>query len=145
FLYAFYVFTQLGARCELTEAGLKHAIKPVREKGVAPGTGLFLAAEYKNSLAGFSALGRLGLPAEKVAQMACEELLKFHQTGAAVDEHLADQLLLPAALASEKSEYQVAEVSTHLTTNAWVIEQFGLARVTVDEGEKLVTVKPLSE
>ncbi|WP_178379595.1 RNA 3'-terminal phosphate cyclase [Fischerella major] len=136
---------RMASRAEnlLTEAGFKHAIKPVREKGVAPGTGLFLTAEYENSLAGFSALGRLGLPAEKVAQMACEELLKFHQTGAVVDEHLADQLLLPAALASEKSEYHVAEVSTHLTTNAWVIEQFGLARVTVDEGEKLVTVKPL--
>lgn len=102
-----------------------------------------MTAEYENNLAGFSALGRLGLPAEKVAQMACEELLKFHQTGAAVDEHLADQLLLPAALALDQSEYHVAEVSTHLTTNAWVIEQFGLARVTADEREKLVTVKPL--
>jgi len=52
---------------------------------------------------------------------------------------LVDQLLLPAALASEASQYRVAEISTHLTTNAAIIEQFGLARVTVDEAEKLVS------
>ncbi|MFB2768325.1 RNA 3'-terminal phosphate cyclase [Pelatocladus sp. BLCC-F211] len=137
---------RIASRTEnlLREAGLKHIIKPVREKGVAPGAGLFLTAEYENSLAGFSSLGRLGLPAEKVAQIACEELLKFNQTGAAVDEHLADQLLLPAALASAPSEYQVAEVSTHLTTNAWVLEQFGLANIKIDADQKIVRVEPLS-
>ena len=52
----------------------------------------------------------MGLPAEKVAEIACEES-QFHHTGAPVDVHLADQLLLPAALASEKSQYRVAEIS----------------------------------
>ncbi len=127
----------------LQEAGLKATVQPLRYKGIAPGAGLFLTAEYENTLAGFSALGRVGLPAEKVAQIACDELLKFHQTGAAVDEHLADQLLLPAALATEESKYQVAKVSMHLITNAWVIEKFRLARVIVDELEKMVTVQPL--
>ncbi len=135
---------RMASRAEniLREAGLKPAIQPLREKGVAPGAGLFLTVEYENSLAGFSALGRIGLPAEKIAQMACEELLKFHQTGASVDEHLADQLMLPAALVSHKSEYRVGVVSRHLTTNAWAIEQFGLARVIVDEDEKMVMVEP---
>lgn len=72
--------------------------------------------------------------------MPCKELLGFHQTGAPVDVHLADQLLLPVALASEESQYRVAEISTHVTTNAWVIEQFGVARITVDEKDKLVAV-----
>ena len=124
----------------LKQAGLKAAVQTLRETGVAAGAGIFLTAEYKNSLAGFGGLGRLRLTAEKVADIACEELLKFHQTWAAVDEHLGDQLLLPAALASQGSQYRVAEVSTHLTTNAAVIEQFGLARVTVDAGEKIVAV-----
>jgi RNA 3'-terminal phosphate cyclase (ATP) len=137
---------RMASRAEnvLREAQLKPSVQPLRAKGVAPGAGLFLTAEYENSLAGFGALGRIGLPADKVADMACEELLKFHETGAPVDEHLADQLLLPAALASTRSEYRVPEVSTHLTTNAWVIEQFGLARVKVDEVEKRVVVEPLN-
>ncbi|GAX41722.1 RNA 3'-terminal phosphate cyclase [Tolypothrix sp. NIES-4075] len=127
----------------LQEAKLKVAVQALREKGIAPGAGLFLTAKYKNSLAGFGGLGEKRLSSEKVAEIACEELLKFHQTIAPVDEHLADQLLLPAALASEKSEYRVAEVSLHLTTNAAIIEQFGLARVMVDDVEKKVVVEPM--
>ena len=127
----------------LREGGLKPILQALRAKGVAAGAGFFLTAEYENSLAGFAGLGRLGLAAEKVAEIACEEFLKFHHRSAAVDEHLADQLLLPAAVASGESQYQVAEVSLHLRTNAAVIEQFGVARVTVDEGEKMVTVVPI--
>ncbi|WP_392534676.1 RNA 3'-terminal phosphate cyclase [Nostoc sp. C117] len=128
----------------LRKAHLKVAVQASQEKGVAPGAGIFLTAEYQNSLAGFGGFGRLRLSAETVAEIACQELLNFHQTGAAVDEHLADQLLLPAALASQASHYQVAEVSSHLTTNAGIIQQFGLAEITVDEAEKIVSVKSLT-
>jgi len=128
----------------LHQADLRATVQPLRERGVAPGAGLFLKAEYENSLAGFGALGRVGLPSEKVAEMACEELLNFHKMVAPVDVHLADQLLLPAALASAESQYRVAEISTHLMTNAWVIEQFRLARVTVNEAEEVVAVAPVS-
>jgi len=62
------------------------------------------------------------------AAIATQELLNFHANGALIDIYLADQLLLPAALASEPSQYRSAGISTHLTTNAWVIEQFGLAK-----------------
>lgn len=136
---------RMASRAEniLREEQLKVAVQPIHAKGVAPGAGLFLTAEYENSLAGFSGLGRIGLPAEKVAEIACEEFLKFHEIGAPVDEHLGDQLLLPAALASTRSEYRVAVVSTHLTTNASIIELFGLAKVTVDEEENRVVVEPL--
>ncbi|MCL1467677.1 RNA 3'-terminal phosphate cyclase [Argonema galeatum] len=127
----------------LREANLQVNIKALRERGIAPGAGIFLTSEYKNSLAGFSALGRQNFPAEKVAEMACEELLNFHEKVAPVDVHLADQLLLPSALASSQSQYRVAEISTHLTTNAWVIQQFGLAEINIDETEKIVAIAPL--
>lgn len=135
---------RMASRAEnlLRAENLKVAVQPIHAKGVAPGAGLFLTAEYEQSLAGFSSLGRINLPAEKVAETACEEFLKFHETDAPVDEHLADQLLLSAALALSKSEYRTSAVTTHLTTNAWVIEQFGLARITVDEEKKTVTVEP---
>lgn len=128
----------------LDQADLKAQVRPLRERGIGPGAGVFLTADYENSRAGFGALGRLGLPAEKVAEMACEELLDFHATGAPVDVHLADQLLLPLALASGASQYRVAEISLHLTTNAWVIEKFGLAKITIDEVEKVVAIAPRS-
>jgi RNA 3'-terminal phosphate cyclase (ATP) len=129
----------------LREGNMRAIVQPVRERGVAPGAGIFLTASYENSLAGFSSLGRLGVPAEKVAEMAVEEFLEFHKNGAPADVHLADQLLLPAALASERSQYRVADITAHLTTNAWVIEQFGVAGIAIDEAEKVVAVAPGGE
>jgi RNA 3'-terminal phosphate cyclase (ATP) len=41
-----------------------------------------------------------------------------------VDEHSADQLLLPLALAEGPSTFPVAVVSSHLVTNVSVIRQF---------------------
>ena len=79
----------------------------------------------------------------QVAAIATQELLNFHANGAPIDIYLADQLLLPAALASNASQYRSAGISTHLTTNAWVIEQFGLAKTVINAVDKLITVTPL--
>jgi RNA 3'-terminal phosphate cyclase (ATP) len=81
------------------------------------------------------------LPAERVAEIAIEELLNFHGTETPVDRFLADQLLLPAALGSGTSQYRVAQISKHLITNAWAIEQFGLARITIDEKDRIITIR----
>jgi RNA 3'-terminal phosphate cyclase (ATP) len=40
------------------------------------------------------------------------------------------------------SQYRVASISNHLTTNAWVIEQFELADIAIEEDQKLVGVRP---
>ena len=128
----------------LEPADLKAQVQPLRERGVGPGAGIFLTAEYEYSRAGFGAVGKVGLASEQVAAIATQELLNFHANGAPVDVHLADQLLLPAALASKPSQYRVAEVSTHLITNAWVIEQFGLAKTTIDSANKYIIVTPAS-
>lgn len=133
---------RMASRAEnlLRAAGLRVYVQALREKGVAPGAGIFLTAEYRHSLTGFGGFGRLRLSSEKVAEIACEQLLQFHQTGAPVDEHLADQLLLPAVLASGESQYKVAEVSTHLTTNAAVIEMFGLGKIRINQAQKTVGI-----
>lgn len=126
----------------LEQANLQAQVQPLRARGVGAGAGIFLTAEYALSRAGFGAVGKIGLPAERVAEMAVQELLDFHAHAAPVDIHLADQLLLPAALAAAPSQYRISEVSQHLTTNAWTIAQFGLAETSIDQNAKLVTVKP---
>ncbi|HEY9695673.1 MAG TPA: RNA 3'-terminal phosphate cyclase [Trichocoleus sp.] len=126
----------------LQQANLKANVQPLRARGIAPGAGIFLTAEYEQSRAGFGAVGKLGLAAEKVAELAVQDLLIFHQTDAPIDPHLADQLLLPAALAATPTQYRVAEITLHLQTNAWVIEQFGLAKVTIDPATQIITVMP---
>jgi RNA 3'-terminal phosphate cyclase (ATP) len=90
----------------------------------SPGAWCMLVAEYKDALAGFNALGELRKPAEKVADEALDAYEAFERTGAAVDRHLADQLLLPMALAAGRSRFTTEAVTQHLLTNADVIRHF---------------------
>ena len=56
-----------------------------------------------------------------MALKAVEQVTQFTQSAAAVEEHLADQLLLPLALAG-KGEFKTSEPSLHSLTNAEVIK-----------------------
>jgi RNA 3'-terminal phosphate cyclase (ATP) len=93
------------------------------------GTLVFLAIRGR---AGFSALGRRGLPAEDVADAAVEPLLAYLATRAAVDGHLADQLVPFCALAQAESTFTCPAISGHLTTVAWVVEQLLPVRVHLE-------------
>jgi RNA 3'-terminal phosphate cyclase (ATP) len=120
----------------LEQAGLPAAITPARVQSVSPGAGIFLAAEYEASLAGFSSLGQKGKPSEQVAEEAVEQFLAFHQNGAFADEHLADQLILPIALVGSPVTFSTSTLSQHTLTNIWVVEQFFGSIVAVDHENK---------
>jgi RNA 3'-terminal phosphate cyclase (ATP) len=74
--------------------------------------------------AGFSALGARGKPAEQVADEVAAAYKAFCQSHAALDPHLADQILPYLALAKGASAVTTAAITSHLLTNAWVIKQF---------------------
>jgi RNA 3'-terminal phosphate cyclase (ATP) len=116
----------------LEAEGIRARVDPLRVRSACAGAGIFLGAEYAAVRAGFSAPGAKGKPSEQVAEEAALALLAHRKSGAALDEHLADQVVLPMTLASGTSGYTVARVSRHLITNAWVVEQFGLAQVAID-------------
>lgn len=120
------------ARNVLAERGLEAQVEPRRLRGDGPGAGIFLFVRYEHVVAGFTSYGRKGLPAEHVAEAACEHLLTHHQTGIAVDPHLADQLVLPMALAEGESRLVTSEVTQHLLTNTWVVQQFLDCTLSVD-------------
>jgi RNA 3'-terminal phosphate cyclase (ATP) len=101
---------------------------PARTKG----TFLLLLAEFKHSSACYVGLGALGKRAEQVADEACLWLEKFLAGTGAIDEHLADQLLLPLAFASGESKFRTAQVTPHLLTNAEVIRAFGAAEIEIE-------------
>jgi RNA 3'-terminal phosphate cyclase (ATP) len=117
----------------LAPLGIHVDVRAERASAACAGTGIFLLAEYRQVCAGFSALGARGKPAERVAEEAAEALLHHHASGAAVDPHLADQLLLPLALAAGPSRFMVEQVTRHLETNAWTIERFGIARIAIEQ------------
>ncbi len=94
----------------------------LRGTGFSQGTGITLWAETTNSILGASALGERGVPAEKVGNIAAEALVQELQGGGSVDVFTADQLLPYFAIAG--GEYTVRELSEHVKTNIWLIEQF---------------------
>ncbi len=114
---------------------------PARTKG----TMLLLLAEFRHSTACYFSLGALGKRAEQVADEACLWLEKFLAGTGAVDEYLADQLLLPLAFADGDSRFRTALVTDHLRTNAAVIEAFGAADIDIEKdgrhGEGSVRVR----
>lgn len=119
----------------LSSAGLRAEITPRRERGVGSGAGLCLIAEYEYALAGFSALGERGKSSEQVAEETCRDLLAHHASGAPVDSHLSDQLLLPMAFAHGRSELRVGCITRHLLTNAYVIRQLIPVQIEIEGDE----------
>ena len=112
-------------------------------EGPSAGTGtvVFVGATFENGAVGFTALGKRGKPAERVADDACSDFFKFMASEAAVDDHLADQIVLYMALAKGRSSLTVRKITRHLMTNMWVIEQFLPTRFEVDEETGTVSVE----
>lgn len=123
------------ARSLLGQAGIAAELTAERITAASPGAGIFLTAEYENLRSGFCALGERGKPSETVAGEAVAALLAHRDSGAALDAHLADQLVVAAALARGRSEFSVESITRHLATNAWVVERFGLARIRISARE----------
>jgi RNA 3'-terminal phosphate cyclase (ATP) len=101
---------------------------PARSRG----TMLLLLAEFEHSQCCYFALGAPGKLAEVVADEAVDALQAFLATDGAVDQHLADQLIVPLALAPGVSEVRTSKVTQHLLTNADVVRRFIERRIEVE-------------
>lgn len=127
-------------RIRLAEAGyaLERRVEPAPSSG--QGNILFLKGEYEAGVAGFSVLGKKGWPAEQVAEDLCLQFLDFEGSGASLDKHLADQLLIYMALAKGDSLFRAEQVTSHLMTNIEIIENFLPVHFKVDQGDRLIAV-----
>ncbi len=108
----------------LRARGLSPVLETATVKASSPGTFVGVVGRGETARAGGFALGARGKPAERVAEEALRPYLEVMDAEAAVDEYLADQVLLPAALASGKTVLRTPRLTRHLLTNAWVIERF---------------------
>ena len=119
----------------LKQAGLKVDLREETWPG-GPGTVLAVVLDTTPVPTLFFGLGARGKPAERVADEAVDQALAYlNASGAAVDAHSADQIVLPLALAEGPSTFSVAEVTSHLLTNVAVIRRF-VDRDIVCEGEE---------
>jgi RNA 3'-terminal phosphate cyclase (ATP) len=127
----------------LEQAGLPFNLEPERVRSISPGAGLFITAEYEKSRAGFTALGQKGKPSERVAEEAVNDLLAFEQTEAVVDAHLADQLIVPLALARQPANLRAEQLTEHTLTNLWVVEQFLGPVAQIDQESNTIRFGPV--
>ncbi len=105
-----------------------------------PANVLMIEIERTGSREVVTGHGEKGLRAELVAERACDELARHVASNVPVGEHLADQLLLPMALAGGGRFRTAAPLSLHATTNIATIRQFLDVPIRADEQNGVVEV-----
>ena len=95
----------------------------VDTSAVGPGNCVSVIIKAEEITEVFTALGKRGLPAEQVASQVVQDVREYLDSEIPVGHYLADQLLLPLALAGSGA-FITGPPSLHATTNMSVIEQF---------------------
>ncbi len=107
-----------------------------------PGNILMLEARFTHASEVVSGFGKLGVSAETVGEKAAKRMAGYLASAAAVGPYLADQLLLPMALAGG-GRFTTVKLSQHSRTAADVIAKFLPVSFRFDEqegGPNMVTV-----
>lgn len=97
-----------------------------------PGNVAMLSMEFEHSRALFTGFGELGVSRKEVANRVSVAANQFYKSGTTVDGHLADQLLIPFALAGGGS-FTTVKPTPHTTTNIEVIAKFLDVHITCGE------------
>lgn len=77
-------------------------------------------------------LGKRGLRAEKVAEQVVQDVRNYLDSDVPVGKYLADQILLPLALAGEGA-FLTGQPTSHTITNMAIIEKFLAVRFNIEE------------
>lgn len=109
----------------------------IREANEIDGSGNLIAlnAQYPEHSLYITSHGADNKSSFRVAQDAIKHLTTFSNSNAAIHSRLADQLLLPLALAGSGS-ISTNGLSNHLKTNIQTIEQFLQIKFKITEKEK---------
>ncbi|HEY1122972.1 MAG TPA: RNA 3'-terminal phosphate cyclase, partial [Haloferula sp.] len=118
------------------------AVHPCKDATVesfepGPGAGIccFVESEFDGLRELTSAFGEHGIGAEKIGHRAAKLMQDFLGCGAPVGRCLADQLLLPMALAGD-GRIVTMSPDAHVPTNIAVIEKFLPVKFSVHDGER---------
>jgi len=93
------------------------------ERSPGPGNVVTIEIECEHVTEVFSGFGERSLRSEAVAEKAVHQARRYIGSEAAVGEYLADQLLIPMAMAGGGS-FTTLPLSRHATTNIEVIGKF---------------------
>ncbi len=90
---------------------------------IGPGNAVVVKVQSVGVTAVFTSFGEKGRGAEAVAESACNQVRRYLSAGAPIDEHLADQLLIPLALCGA-GRFRAQSLTQHAMTNMDVIARF---------------------
>jgi RNA 3'-terminal phosphate cyclase (ATP) len=93
------------------------------ENSQSPGNILTVAVESENITEVFTGFGEKGVSAEKVANRAVKSVREYLAFNVPVGRYLADQLLIPMALAGG-GKFRTLSPTQHTTTNIEIIKKF---------------------
>lgn len=96
-----------------------------------PGNIVTIEIESEHVTEVCTGFGEKGVRAEEVAEKAVREALTYIESGVPVGEHLADQLVLPMALAGAGS-FRTMPLSLHTTTHIELLQQVLGARIRAE-------------
>ena len=107
-----------------------------------PGNVVQVEIECEHATEVVTAFGAKGIRAEHVAQAAADEAKAYLASGAPVGAHLADQLLVPLALAGGGRYRAVAPLPPHAETQiARIGTRLGVKTKVVPVGDRVVQVE----
>ncbi len=112
-------------RSLLEKRGYRTHIEVLNDQtALQKGAALLLWAETETGcLLGSDQAGKPGRRSEKIAHSVVTSLFEDLDTKATTDRHLADQLILFAALAGGTSEYVIPRMTEHVESNLWLVEK----------------------
>jgi len=101
---------------------------------LSPGSVICLWVEG-DALIGDDGIGERGKTAERVGSEAAQRLVNQIKTGAYVDLHTADNLILPCSLAAGTSVFTTSRLTLHTLTAVEVAKQITGAKIVVEGSE----------
>ena len=109
----------------------------VKEVNDSPGPGNILTLEIKseNITEVFTGFGEYSVKAEKVAKRVVSQVKEYLDLDVPVGRYLADQLLIPLALAGG-GKFRTLSPTKHTVTNIEIIKQFLDVEIKLSEYEK---------
>lgn len=128
-----------SAKKKLNGLRVKTDIKPIVAEPVpfSPGSFVCLWAEGENVFLGADSLGARGKPSETVGEEAANKMINEVRSGANLDRHTADHMILPASLAVGESVFRTSLITLHTLTAIEIAKGFTDAKFKVigREGE----------
>ena len=124
---------ELATVCEKLPEFAGHAEVVNVTDSAGPGNALILELACEHVTEVFASFGQRGVRAEVVAERAVAQVQEYLLHGAPVGPHLADQLVVPLAIAGAGA-FRTGPLTRHARTNLDVVQRFLPVRAEVQPG-----------